>query len=177
MLNWVRPIHIVGLGLLGLLVSSVGSTVLVNEQIVVQPNDYVQYAIRVYPGQSIQAAATVEAPEIPEYEKNMLEILIMDDTNYGYFASENYTLINERYRMSVGSNYWEYIEVNTRWFGTAHVILNNKIRVSDRDIAKDVTVRITQFQPLGYIAYPSLVVLIYGGIKWSKEYEKKRREE
>ena len=177
MFSWVHPIHIVALGLLGMLFAGVGSTILVDEQVSIPPNDYVQYAIQVYPGQSIQTAATVQVPGLPEYERNMLEILIMDDENYRYFESENYNLINERYRVLVGSNYWEYLKVDARWFGTVHVVLNNKIRVSDRDMAKDVTVRITRYKPLGYIGAPSLVVLIYGAVQWGKEYNVRGEDE
>jgi len=177
MFSWVRPIHIVALGLLGMLFAGVGSTILVDEQVSIPPNDYVQYAIQVYPGQSIEAAATVHMPDQQEYEKNMLEILIMDDENYGYFESENYTLINERKRMLVGSNYWEYLRVDTRWVGTVHVVLNNKVRVSDRDMVKDVTVRITRYKPLGYIGAPSLVVLIYGAVQWGREFNVRREDE
>jgi len=159
-----------------MLFANVGSTILVDEQVLVPANDFVQYSVRVYPGQSIQAAATVHMPEQPEYEKNMLEILIMDDVNYDYFESENYDMITERYKELVGSNEWEYLEVDTRWFGTINVILNNKIRVSDRGTVKDVTVRVTRYKPLGYIGVPSLVVLIYGAVQWSKEYNRGKND-
>jgi hypothetical protein len=177
MFEWVRPSHIIFLGLLGLIFAGVGSTVLVDEQVRVPAHDFVQYTVRVYPGQSIQAAASVHMPEHQEYEKNMIELLIMDDTNYELFASENYDGISNRYKELVGANYWEYLEVDARWFGTIHVILNNRIRVSDRDMVKDVTIRVTQFKPLGYISTPSLLVLIYGIIKWYEEHNQLKKED
>jgi hypothetical protein len=177
MFNWVRPIHIIAVGLLGLLFAGVGSTVLVEEQVQVPANYYVQYTVRVYPGQSIQVAATVHMPEQQEYENNVIEILVMDDVNYGYFESENYDMITERYKQRVDANYWEYLEVDARWFGTIHVVLNNKIRVSDSELAKETSVRVTRLTPLGYLEVPSLVVLIYGAVLWSKEYDRVRREE
>jgi len=177
MFKALRPAHFLSIGLIMMLFSSVGSSELIDGEATVPPNDYVHYTIRVYPGQSIQAAATVHKPNQAEYERNMLEILIMDEANFNHFQSEDYGLINERYRELVGSNYWEYLEVDTRWLGTIHVILNNKIRVSDRDIAKDVSVRITRFKPLGYLGFPGLITLIIGANLWVKKYRLREEED
>jgi len=161
--------HALFLGLFLLLLSNVGSTEIANERVTVPPRDYVDYTIRVYPGQNLEVGAGVRTENLSDNARGVLEVLIMDDENFHHFQSEEYGEIDERYHVKISENFWEYIEVNTNWFGKVHVVLNNKIRAIKRDTPKEVAVSITVYKPLGYLALPSLLIVIISGYKTLKD--------
>jgi len=152
-----------------LLLSNVGSTEIADEIVTVPPRDYIDYKIRVYPGQNINVRAGVRTENLSDNARGVLEVLIMDDENFFHFQSMEYNEIDERYHMRVSENFWESIEVNINWYGKVHVVLNNKIRAINRDTPKEVAVSITVYRPLGYLALPSLLIAIISGYKTLKD--------
>ena len=165
----ISPKHTLFLGLFLLLLSNVGSTEIADESVTVPPNDYIDYTIQVYPGQNLKVGASVKTENLSDNARGVLEVLIMDDENFYHFQSEEYGEIDERYRLMVSENFWERIEVNTNWFGKVHVILNNKIRANNRDAPKNSSVVITMYRPLGYLALPSLIIIIISSYKILKD--------
>ena len=168
MFKWVKAGHIISLGLFIYLLAYVGSETIIDEEVTVPANDYLHYAVRVYPGQGIQACAGVRTLNGTEYEYGVLELMMMDDAGYNHFLyPEEYTESGDRTHEWVGYNDREYIEADIRWFGVVHIILNNR-RAVDHEQAKDGFVMITLVRPLGYLGFPSLVVTLYGVGKWVK---------
>ncbi len=165
----INPKHTLFLGLFLLLLSNIGSTEIADESVTVPPHDYIDYTIRVYPGQNLQVGAGVKTENLSDNARGVLEVLIMDDENFHHFQSEEYGEIDERYHMRISENFWESIEVNINWFGKVHVVLNNKIRAINRDTPKMVAVTITVYKPLGYLALPSLLIVIISGYKILKD--------
>lgn len=161
----INPKHILFLGLFLLLLSNVGSTEIADESVTVSPTDYIDYTIQVYPGQNLKVGVGVKTENLSDNARGVLEVLIMDDENFYHFQSEEYGEIDERYHLKVSENMWESIEVNTNWFGKVHVVLNNKIRVNNRDEPKEMAVAITVYKPLGYLALPSLLIVIISSYK------------
>jgi len=49
------------------------------------------------------------------------------------------------------------------------VVLNNRIRVVDRDSPKEAGVSITVLRPYGYLSFPGVVLM---GVSLPKSYEK-----
>jgi len=165
----INPKHTLFLGLFLILLSNVGSTEIADEIVTAPPHDYVDYTIQVYPGQSLKVGAGVKTENLSDNARGVLEVLIMDDENFYHFQSMEYGEIDERYHMRVSENFWESIEVNINWLGKVHVVLNNKIRAINRDTPKEVAVSITVYKPLGYLALPSLLIVILSGYKILKD--------
>jgi hypothetical protein len=157
------------MGLFILLLSNVGSTVIAKEIITIPPGEYMDYSIDVYPGQKLRIDAGVHTGDISDNERRVLEVLIMDDENFNHFKSEEYDKIDDRIPLRIGENFWETIELNANWFGEAHVVLNNKIRVNNRDTQKETHVTITLLKPLGYLGLPGLLIAVLSGYKIIKE--------
>jgi len=161
--------HILVLGLFLILLSNVGSAEISNETLTVPPGEYVDYSIDVYPGQKIRVDAGVYTGNISDNDRRVLEVLIMDDDNFNHFESEEYDKIDHRYALRIGENFWETVEVNSNWFGGAHVVLNNKIRVNNRDTRKETHVNITLLRPLGYLGLPGFLLAVFSGYTIVKE--------
>jgi hypothetical protein len=157
------------MGLFLLLLSNVGSTVIANEIITIQPGEYMDYSIDVYPGQKLRVDAGVYTGDISDNDRRVLEVLIMDDENFNHFKSEEYDKINDRIALSIGENFEETINLNANWFGKAHVVLNNKIRVNNRDTQKETHVTVTLLKPLGYLGLPGFLIVILSGYKIIRE--------
>lgn len=170
----INPKHTLFLGLFLLLLSNVGSTEIANESVTVPPRDYIDYTIRVYPGQNLKVEAGVKTENLSDNARGVLEVLIMDNENFYHFQSAEYGMIDERYPMRVSENFWESIEVNINWFGKVHVVLNNKIRAINRDTPKEVAISITVYKPLGYLALPSLMIVIISGYKILKDIDHRK---
>ena len=93
----------------------------------------------------------------------------MDDDNFNHFESEEYDKIDHRYALRIGENFGEIIKVNVKWFGEAHVVLNNKIRVNNRDTPKETHVNVTLLKPLGYLGLPGFLIAVFSGYTIVKE--------
>jgi hypothetical protein len=157
------------MGLFLLLLSNVGSTVIANEIITIPPGEYMDYSIDVYPGQKLRIDAGVYTGDISDNDRRVLEVLIMDDGDFNHFKSEEYDKIDDRIALRIGENFWETVEVNANWFGEAHVVLNNKIRVNNRDTQKETHVTVTLLKPLGYLGLLGFLVTVFSGYKIIKE--------
>ena len=77
MFKGVRAGHIISLGLFIYLLAYVGSETIIDEEVTVPANDYLHYAVRVYPGQGIQAYAGVRTLNGTEHEYGVLELMMM----------------------------------------------------------------------------------------------------
>ncbi len=161
--------HILYLGLFLILLSNVGSTEIANEALTIPPEDYMDYTIDVYPGQKIRVDAGVYTDDVSDNERRVLEVLIMDDENFNHFQLEEYDKISKRYALRIGENFGEIIEVNANWFGEAHVVLNNNIRVNKREMPKETHVTVTLLKPLGYLGLPGFLIAVLSGYKVIKE--------
>ena len=96
----------------------------------------------------------------------------MDEANFAYYESGNYTKIRERYHVWINTNSYDALDVNIRWFGRVHVVLNNKIRVLDRDSSKEAGVGIKVLRPIGYLAFPSVILACVSLFKSYKQFKK-----
>ncbi|MBD3207638.1 hypothetical protein GF319_15015 [Candidatus Bathyarchaeota archaeon] len=161
--------HILALGLLLILLSNIGSAEIANEILTIPPGEYVAYSIDIFPGQKIRVDAGVYTGNISDNDRRVLEVLIMDDEDFDHFESEEYNKIDHRYALRIGENFGETVEVNSNWFGEAHVVLNNKIRVNNRDTQKETHVTVTLLNPLGYLGLPGFLIAVFSGYKIIKE--------
>jgi hypothetical protein len=169
----VNPYHGLIIGVFLYLISFSGSTQMLDERVIVPANGYLEWPIQVYPGQALHAEASVITDNQSDNVRGVLELLIMDDENWAYYESGDHAMMNERYHERISMNWWDSLEVNIRWFGRVHVVLNNKIRVVDRDSPKKAGISITVLRPYGYLYIPSLVLM---GISLSKSYKQFRKD-
>lgn len=155
----LNPVHILILSVFLCLISVSGSELIVDEEVVVPAYGYAEWPIQVYPGQAVRAVASMKSDDPPEYVNGVLELLVLDEENFQYYESEHYGNITERIHAWIATNDWEGVDVNIRWFGRIHVVLNNKIRALNRDTSKDAEISITVLRPLGYLTFPSVVLV------------------
>ena len=149
-----------------------GSSCVVDERVVVPANDYIDWSIQMYPGQALRAGASAITDDPLEIERYVLELVIMDEENFAYYESGNYGKCREQYQELINTNCWDWLDVNIRWFGRVHVVLNNKIRVIDRDSSKEADISIDVLRPYGYIAFPSVILVGISLYKSYKQYKK-----
>ena len=154
----VNPYHGLIVGAFLFLVSFSGSSQVVDERVVVPANGYLEWPVQVYPGQALRAGASGITGNQSHSVRGVLELLIMDDENFAYYESGDYANISWRYHEQISTNWWDSLEVNIRWFGRVHVVLNNRIRVLERDSSKEADFSITILRPCGYLAFPSVIL-------------------
>jgi hypothetical protein len=169
----VNPYHGLIIGVFLYLLSLSGSSRVVDERVVVPANGYLEWSIQMYPGQALRAGASAITDDPSEIIYGVLELLIMDEEDFAYFESGNYTKIRERYHVLINMNSYDALDVNIRWFGRVHVVLNNKIRVLDRDSSKEAGVGIIVLRPIGYLAFPSVTLV---GISLFKSYKRFKKD-
>ena len=168
----VNPYHGLAVGAFLFLVSFAGSTGIVDERVVVPANGYIEWPIEMYPCQALHAGASVITGNQSDDVRGVLELLIMDDESFAFYESGDYARMDERYHLRVWTNSWDSLEVNVRWFGRVHVVLNNKFRALDLDSPKDAAVSVTVLRPCGYLSYPGVVIM---GVSLAKSYEQFRK--
>jgi len=161
------------IGIFLYLLSISGSSRVVDERVVVPANGYLEWSIQMYPSQALRAGASAITDDPSEIIRGVLELLIMDEENFAYYESGNYTKIRERHQEWINTNSWDWLDVNIRWFGRVHVVLNNKIRVLDRDSSKESGVSIIVLRPIGYLAFPSVILV---GISLFKSYKQFKKD-
>lgn len=97
-----------------------------------------------------------------------LELLIIDDENYGYFES------NDVGHLRFIDQEWVETNVNTNavydayWFNGLHIVLNNGGGVTDSGSIKDAYIRVIMQRPYSYMIFPAVVFLILSLIIWRK---------
>ena len=161
------------IGIFLYLLSFSGSSRVVDERVVVPANSYIEWSIQMYPGQALRAGASAITDDPSEVIRGVLELLIMDEEDFAYYESGDYMKIRERYQELINTNSWDWLDVNIRWFGRVHVVLNNKIRVSDRNSSKEANVGISVHRPCGYLALPSVILV---GISLFKSYRQFKKD-
>ena len=134
MFKWVRAGHIISLGLFIYLLAYVGSETIIDEEVTVPANDYLHYAVRVYPGQGIQAYAGVRTLNGTEHEYGVLELMMMDDAGYNHFLyPEEYTESGDRTHEWVARAHNQYPSPASNLFYDRDTVwLSTPLQVIDR---------------------------------------------
>ena len=154
------------------LISFSGESLVVDETVVVPANGYTDWSIQMYPGQRLFVRTSAYADDHLEIIRGVLELWVMDEENFAYYESGDYSKAKERDQEWIDTNAYTHYDVNIKRFGRVHVVLNNRIRVLDPDSAKEADIIIKVLRPYGYIAFPSVILM---GISLYKSYKQYKR--
>ena len=157
------PFFLLFLGGFLIFFSDVGRVEVLEENVVVPPNDFMEWNLNLGMGATINVVVDVDM-EVNESSKALIELYIMDKKDFSNYAIENFGSIHlhPRQRTFVEADWIETLHYRVPYISNWHVILNNKIRVSYRDQAKDVHIKIYITTPYGYLIYPGLLLFSFG---------------
>ena len=168
----VKPYLGLILGVFLYLLSTSGSSRIVDERVVVPANSYVEWSMQMYPGQELRVGVSAHADDPKEIEYKVLGLVILDEENFAYYESGDYGNCRGEYQEFIHTNVWHNLDINIRRFSRVHVLLNNKVMVVDRDSPKEADISINILRPHGYLVVPSILLVIVGFYTAYKHYQK-----
>lgn len=157
-----------------ILISYSGDITVVEEEVTVPPNSYLEWSLNPNIGAKVHATASLMT-ETNNSTKALIEIYIMDNGDYQNYINENWM------ELSLAPTQRDYAD--ERWpamikyriprMSEWHLILNNKVRVADREQSKFVNIEIHVTMPYAPLRLPGITLLLVGvGLESKKWIEK-----
>jgi len=157
------PLFFLFFGSVIFLASHFGEIQILSQNAIVPPNSYLAWDITPSVGVTLHISVTLLEDNLTS--ENELEVYIIDDTDFSSYVTNDFhdLSIPPRQREFIGKGSPGIITFRIPFRSEWHIVLNNKVRVTNRDVSKLVNVHAHMSQPYSFLRTPGMVLVLIGG--------------
>ncbi len=164
------PLIFLLLGISIILISQTDSSNIIDEETIINADNYKIYEIGYFPYSTVK----IEASMVGDYEETtqLVEIRIYYDSNIDYFIQGDYekSALSPHKRMFINSNETASMTETLETLEKSYILINNIIKVSNKNVDKEIYIKVDVLKPYFYLLPVGIILSLVSIIILLKQY-------